>query len=196
MVIAPPQTPSVARSRGSRGRLVVVAVVLLFALDPCRDAEPWETGTGCESDGWHGWIKRRLHPVVGCGVHRVGPSTNRGRVTGLKGSPLRKEQALSEQRVQRRRLRRWETEHVSPTAATRVHHIPRSNPVALLGPAGRIGGQLGGAREMCIVPRRSWALVVLAVVVVVMVAGFWVVKDRVLEGLEGEAEVLSLATGT
>ena len=33
-------------------------------------------------------------------------------------------------------------------------------------------------------------------VVVLLVAGFQSVKDWVLEGLEGEAEVLSLATGT
>ena len=41
---------------------------------------------------------------------------------------------------------------------------------------------------------RSWTLVL--VLVMVVVAGLGVAKDWILEGLKGEAEVLSLATGS
>ena len=116
-------------------------------------------------------MERRLHPVIGCGVDRVGPSTDRGRVTGLKGSPLTEKLPLAEHRVQRHRLRWWKAEHVASAAAARIHHIPWNNPLALFGPAGwaSIEGDLPGAREVSIVGGRSWALMILEVVVVMVI---------------------------
>ena len=101
-------------------------------------------------------MERRLHPVIGCGSCscRVGPSSDRGRVTGLKGSPLREKLAMAEHRVQRHRLRWWEAECVASAtaAAARFHHVPRRNPVALF-----VGAklELDGAREVCVVRGRS-----------------------------------------
>lgn len=172
--------------------------MLLFALYPCRNAKPREASTGCESNRRKRGMERRVQLLVGCRSNGIRPSTNGGRVTGLKGSPLSKKLALAEHRVQRHSLRRRHMEHVPPAAAaaSRLRDIPRKHPVALLGPAGggRVEGQMGGAGEKSLLGGRSRVLVVmlaLGMVALVVVAGAGVGKDWVLEGLEGEAKVLA-----
>lgn len=135
-----------------------------------------------------------MHLVVGCRSNGVRPSTNGGRVTGLKGSPLSKKLALAEHWVQRRSLRRCWRRHVEPVppAAACLREIPRYHPLALLGPAGggRVIGQMGGAGEKGVLGGRTGVLVVV-VLAMGVVAGVGVVKDWVVEGLERQPEVLA-----
>lgn len=73
-----------------------------------------------------------LHPVISSGVDSVLPGMNHGRVTGLKGPPLKEKLALAEHRVQWHRR----TERFFSTSATRFHHIPWDNPLVLFGQTG------------------------------------------------------------
>lgn len=111
-----------ARIRGSRGRLVRYAVVFLFTLNSCWNAEAGES-TGESAASGDGTLVDQLREVVMMMVvvidRRVYPSTNRRGVTGLKGSPLRKKLA-------KRRHRRRRVEHKPTAMATVATSIEQS----------------------------------------------------------------------
>lgn len=113
-----------ARIRGSRGRLVRYAVVFLFTLNSCWNAEAGES-TGESAASGDGTLVDQLREVVMMMVvvidRRVYPSTNRRGVTGLKGSPLRKKLAKRRHLHRRRRV-----EHKPTAMATVATSIEQS----------------------------------------------------------------------
>ena len=161
-----------ARIRGSRGRLVGYAVVFLFTLNSCWNAEARESTTGGEAASDGALVDQRREVVMVVVVvidRRVYPSTNWRGVTGLKGSPLRKKLA-------KRRRRRVEHKPTAmATVATKEKPMLLRVVVLVLRPAGTA---VEAERRSCEQHRLVVALRLL------------LKHDRVLKGLQRQTKIL------